>query len=531
MTASKKRDNITLWIKGNFFEMKKLRIFISSVQKELEIERVAVAGWVSADVKLAETCEVVLFEKEPLSGKRVSKPYLECLKTCAIYLLILDCEYGRPPEPLSATHEEYRFARERDMPLLVFVKGKTDGKREEKTKIFLDEIRADGNTYKRFHDRLDLEPEVRKALKRVLKEAFKVLIESERSEIAEAAESASLFEQQALNISADQLDDEAADKWLQLIKAVPEGQVLSAADRFNALRQKGLVRLEGKTFRTQASGLLFLGKDPALLFPQCRIFADAFRGTVADSTPADQITLSGPAPVLVEQVWEFVQKNTRHPMRVVGLTRIALDEYPREAVRECIVNAIAHRNYEDSARQILVKLFSDRLEILSPGAPMKPLTVAKIRKGNCPPCSRNPVLGQYLNHLRLMDQRGSGIGRMKTAMLNHGLSAPEYALNEGYFLVTLKGPGDDLDRLRLPAGASAGLPPAVEEQLNARQKAALQEVLMSGSVSSGWLVKAKGITYDTANRDLAGLADLNILVRQGKGRSTKYILADTEERK
>jgi len=523
MTASQKRDNITPRIKGNFFEMKKLRIFISSVQKELEIERVAVAGWVSADAKLAETCEVVLFEKEPLSGKRVSKPYLECLKTCDIYLLILDCEYGRPPEPLSATHEEYRFARERDMPLLVFVKGKTDGKREEKTKIFLDEIRADGNTYKRFHDRLDLEPEVRKALKRVLKEAFKVLIESERSEIAEAAESASLFEQQALNISADQLDDEAADKWLHLIKAVPERQVLSAADRFNALRQKGLVRLEGKTFRTQASGLLFLGKDPALLFPQCRIFADAFRGIVPDSTPADQVTLSGPAPMLVEQIWDFVQKNTRHPMRVVGLTRISLDEYPREAVREAVVNAIAHRNYEDSSRQILVKLFADRLEVLSPGELMRPLTVQKIKKGNYHPCSRNPVLGQYLNHFRLMDQRGSGIGRMKTTMLNHGLDAPEYDLTEGYFRVTLKGPSDNLERLLIPAGTSKGIPPAIEGKLTNRQIKILEQVTTEGQVTTGWVTMNLKIAKDTAVRDLNRLCELGQLIKEGKGRGVYYV--------
>lgn len=504
-------------------QKEKIRIFVSSVQKELELERVAVASWVSADPQLADVCEVVLFEKEPLSGKRIRKPYLECLETCQIYLLILDCEYGNPPE-FSATHEEYRFACEKGLPILIFLKGKTDYRREAKTKAFLKEIKDDDNTYKRFHDRLDLEPEFRKALNRALENLFDVHIESEPADTVPSVESASVFEQQALDISADQLDETSSEKWLRAIKAVPEGQSLSDIERLNALRQKGLVRLEGNLFRTQASGLLFLGKDPAARFPQCRIFADAFRGTVSDSTPADQITLSGPAPVLVEQVWEFVQKNTRHPMRVVGLTRIALDEYPREAVRECIVNAIAHRNYEDSARQILVKLFSDRLEILSPGSPMKPLTVAKIRKGNCPPCSRNPVLGQYLNHLRLMDQRGSGIGRMKTAMLNHGLDAPSYDLLDGYFCVTLKGPGDDLDRLRLPAGASAGLPPAVEEQLNARQKRILAHVSVAGLVTSGWCRKEFSVTYNTAYRDLSALVELRLLNQKGKGRSTRYVL-------
>ncbi len=503
--------------------MKKLRIFVSSVQKELEVERVALAGWVSSDAQLADACDVVLFEKEPLSGKRISKPYLECLKTCDIYLLLLDCEYGRPPEPLSATHEEYRFARDRGMPLFVLLKGMTDGKREEKTKKFLDEIKADGNTYKRFHDRLDLWPEVSKALRRVLKESFSLTLEAEPSGSSEPAESASVFEQQSLDISADELDERTAEKWLCAIKATSDGQILTKNERLNALRQKGLVRLENAAFKTQASGLLFLGKDPSIHFPQCRVFADAFRGKVPDSTPADQMTLAGPAPLLVEQVWEFVQKNTRHPMRVVGLSRIALDEYPREAVREVVVNAIAHRNYEDSARQILVKLFADRLEVFSPGALMRPLTLAKLRKGNCQPCSRNPVLGQYLNHLRLMDQRGSGIGRMKSAMLNHGLDEPQYDLVDGYFRVTLKGPGDDLSRLRVPQGTAKGIPPAVEEQLNKRQRLILEQVVADGQVTTGWVTAHLSVAKATAVHDLNRLCELGLLAKEGKGRGVRYV--------
>jgi predicted HTH transcriptional regulator len=505
--------------------MNKLRIFVSSVQKELELERVALAGWVSSDPQLADRCDVVLFEKEPLSGKRISKPYLECLKNCDIYLLVLDCEYGRPPEPLSATHEEYRFARDRGMPLLVLLKGMSDGKREEKTKKFLEEIKADGNTYKRFHDRLDLWPEVSKALRRVLKESFKVTLEAEAGGAAGTAELASLFEQQSLELSADELDDRTAEKWLCAIKATPDDQVLTKSERLNALRQKGLVRLEGAAFKTQASGLLFLGKDPSQHFPQCRIFADAFRGTVPDSTPADQVTLSGPAPVLVEQIWDFVQKNTRHPMRVVGLSRIALDEYPREAVREVVVNAIAHRNYEDAARQILVKLFIDRLEVLSPGDLMRPLTLSKLKKGNCQPCSRNPVLGQYLNHLRLMDQRGSGIGRMKSAMLNHGLEEPQYDLVEGYFRVTLKGPGDDLKRLRVPEGTAKGVPPAVEEQLTKRQRLILKQVVAEGLVTTGWVTDHLSVAKATAVHDLNRLCELELLAKEGKGRGVRYVPA------
>ncbi|HBA84156.1 MAG TPA: hypothetical protein DCZ95_08695 [Verrucomicrobia bacterium] len=199
------------------------------------------------------------------------------------------------------------------------------------------------------------------------------------------------------------------------------------------------------------------------------------------------------------------------------------DECIYALLLEAVVNAIAHRNYEDSSRQILVKLFADRLEILSPGAPMKPLTVAKIRKGNCLPCSRNPILGQYLNHLRLMDQRGSGIGRMKEAMLNHGLDMPEYDLTEGYFRVTLNGPGDDLDRLRSPSDTFAGIPPAVADQLSKRQISILEQAVKEGKVTTGWVISNLNVSKVTAVRDLKGLCELRLFEPRGKGRGAYYV--------
>jgi predicted HTH transcriptional regulator len=238
------------------------------------------------------------------------------------------------------------------------------------------------------------------------------------------------------------------------------------------------------------------------------------------------MTLSMPVPTMVEEVWAFVQKNTRHPMRVAGLTRVALDEYPEEAVREAVVNAVAHRNYEDGARQILVKLFSDHLEFLSPGEPMKPLTIAKIKRGNCQPCSRNPILGQYLNHLRLMDQRGSGIGRMKAAMLDHGLDAPDYDMIDGYFRVSLKGPGDDLDRLRIPAGTPSGIPPAVEEQLSDRQRDILARLAEGQQISSAQCMSLYGISRQAINADFSKLLGFAVIQRVGAGRSTHYVLSN-----
>ncbi len=94
----------------------KHRIFISSVQKELELERIMIASLITTDPFLDECLEPVLFDKEPVSGRKASKPYLKCLDTCNLYLLMINREYGQPHGPMSATHHEYRHAQKLGLP-------------------------------------------------------------------------------------------------------------------------------------------------------------------------------------------------------------------------------------------------------------------------------------------------------------------------------------------------------------------------------------------------------------------------------
>ena len=504
----------------------RLRVFISSVQKELEIERVAIAAAVSGDQLLSRACEIVLYEKEALSGRRVTKPYLECLDSCQIYILLMDREYsGGSAGTISATHEEYRHALKRNMPMMILVRGRHDKERRKETQAFFDEIKKDDNRYRRFHDRVDLLPEVTRGLARILEESFAIKIKRDAEKRAEEIGEASPFEQQVLDVSVAALALDVGRQWLEAIREIGEGERPAKQMLLNMLREKGLVRKaqKGTGYRAMASGLLFLGKDPASIFAQCRVLADAYAGTEPDANPKDQDTLSGPAPNTVERIVEFVMQNTRHPIRVVGIRRIKLDEYPREVIREAIVNAIAHRDYEDAARPIYVKVLFDRIEILSPGNLLPPLTVNKLLKGRYEPCSRNPTLAQYLGHLRLMEQRGSGIRRMREAMLNHGLEAPDYGFVDGYFRVMLLGPADNLKRLVLPEGAGS-ISPAVESQLTERQRDILKRLAEGEDITSARCMKLYGITRQAMNADFAKMIDYGLIQRVGAGRGTHYVL-------
>jgi len=507
--------------------MNKLRIFISSVQKELENERQAVLSLVSTDAFLQHHFEAVLYELEPAASEAGWQGCLKTLDTCDIYLLILWREYGQTEALLSITHHEYLHAKQKGLPVLIYIKGPAELKREEGTEKFFKEIKLDGYKYKRFGNYLELQRELRSSLIKLLKEKYNIEPSSDENEIAEQTiQATSEFETKILKrLRWEDLNHEVAKKLVEVAEGKsPEG--LTQEDILNSLRIRGIIWTDsdGKHYAT-AAGTVLLAPDPSAVLPHCRFLADAYRGDSPDGNPSDQEDIRAPLPIAIEQVIAFIDRNTRHPIRVVGLNRVRLDEYPVEALREALVNAGVHRNYEDGSRRIMVEKFSDKIIISSPGLPPAPLTLQKLRSGKYRPCSRNPILAQSLSYFHRIEERGSGFRRMRDHMLDHGLDQPRLATESGYFQVILLGPADDMGRLRIPTGAAGQIiPPSIEQKLNERQKKIIAHVLQEGSVTSGWCKEQFKVVYDTANRDLIELVDWNILDRQGKGRSTKYVL-------
>ena len=508
----------------------KLNIFVSSVQKELEDERAIVQNLLSTDSFLSAHCSPVLYEFEPASPDQALEGCLKSLDGCQVYLLIVAAQYGTLVGKLSITHAEYQRAKAKKLPVLAFIKGDRKAKREEGTEALLKELDDDGPKYKRFGNVIELQKEVRAALVKLLKDQFGITPSSDENEIAQQTiEATSKFESQSLTrLRWPDLDHEV----IRRLIAAAEGKAaekLSASELLAGASVRGLVWHDpqaGEHYAT-AAGTVLLAKDPSAVFPQCRILADAYRGAEPDGDPGDHEDIRGPMPTAIDRAIAFIDRNTRHPMRVVGLNRIRLDEYPVEALREALVNAVAHRQYEDGGRKIILEVFADRAVISSPGLPPSPITLPNLRKGKYRPCSRNPVLAQCLSYFHRIEERGSGFRRMRDQMLNHGLDQPLLGTDTGYFQVTFPGPSENLDRIRVPE-VRLSVTPAIEAQLNDRQRKALAEVLQSGAVSSGWLVKQLKVTYDTANRDLLRLAELKILIRQGKGRASKYVLFERE---
>ncbi len=502
----------------------KLRVFVSSVQQELEDERVIIQNLLNTDPFLSAHYSPVLYEFEPASPNKALDGCLDSLDGCQVYLLIVAAQYGTVVGKLSITHSEYRRAKEKKLPVLAFIKGDRKTKRENGTEVLLKELDNDGPKYKRFGNVIELQKEVRAALVRLLKEQFGITPSSDDNEIAQQTiEATSTFESHPLKrLRWSDLDHEVVH---QLIVAA-EGDVaekLPANDLLVGASVRGLVWHDpqaGEHYAT-AAGVVLLAKDPSAVFPQCRILADSYRSEEPDGDPGDHEDIRGPMPIAIDRAIAFIDRNTRHPMRIVGLNRIRLDEYPAEALREALVNAAAHRQYEDAGRKIMLEVFSNRVVISSPGLPPAPITLANLRKGKYRPCSRNPVLAQCLSYFHRIEERGSGFRRMHDQMLNHGLDQPLLGTDTGYFQITFPGPGENLDRIHVPQ-AQLQVTPAMEAKLNQRQKRIMKHVLETGTVTRRWCVGQFSIVNDTAGRDLKELTHLGLLISRGKGRAVSY---------
>jgi predicted HTH transcriptional regulator len=507
--------------------MSQLLVFVSSVQKELELERAAVATVISTDPFLQKHCVPFLFETEPSPTHPEKQPYLKTLSGCSIYILLIAQEYGQLDGKISATHHEYRLARAEKKPILVFIKGTAALIRHKNTENLIKEIRSDHNTYKRFHDREDLKPLIRQGLVRALRDDFRIGATAE--EVAEGAhliDIASSFEAQML---PDVLATSFEGSWLHDLaeRLLPKpGMTIYDEAYAHALSTVGLATFDPskKVYHSTAAAFLLFGSRPADRFPNAEILLDCYDGELPTGKPRAQSNLNIGLPDAIAEAIKFIDSNTAHPQRVIGLNNVRLDEYPVPALREALVNALAHRSYDDSSRKTSVRVFTNRIEVASPGYPPKPLTLAKLRRGNYRAASRNPLIAQTLSALKLMEQRGSGFARMREAMINHGLAEPTYAEQDGFFVVTFFGPAGKYELLKAPEHSIGIVSAAMEAKLNQRQKKIVLHVQTEGEVTSGWCLKRFKVTYNTAYRDLSALVALGILVAVGQGRGRRYVL-------
>lgn len=519
--------------------MIKLRIFVSSNQKELTAERRAVKTLVASDPFLDEHCVPILYEDEPSMLKPAPLGYLHDLSKCQFYLVIIGSEYGKRVKGLSATHHEYHFAQEKDIPILVCIRGENQVERDPAVHDFIEEIREDGHKYNRFTGLRELQRIVLASLTGYIKTNYHVAPSPREVRSSQCTiDTASMFDQERIailpsmnmpaRIAWNEVDIEIARSLARKTSDDPSANI-SIADLKELLLRRGLLWIspEDKQVYCSPAGILLFSKDPTEVYPQSCLRMLAFSGAARDPKPADFLDITAPIPRALEHALRFIDKNTRHPLVVSGMRRLRLDEYPVAALREAIINALAHRDYGDASRKIHVELFADRVEVISPGLLPQGITLDHLRSGKLQPCSRNPVLAQGLRLLGLMEELGTGVVRMRQAMRDHGLKPPEYFYRNGHFVVTFQGPGKGIAKLKTNQAVPIfEVRPPIVETLTKNQKTIIRELLVKNQVQVGKLAVTLRVTEQAVRKDLAKLTKLKLVEKRGAARATYYVLKE-----
>jgi ATP-dependent DNA helicase RecG len=319
------------------------------------------------------------------------------------------------------------------------------------------------------------------------------------------------FEKQPVRTSCyDDIDEQKVKNFL-IRKAEQRGGTIPNLPLSQVLVNMGVAVKEKDEVIPTTTGLLFFGKTPQKFIPHSRAIVARFKGVVPVDF-IDRAELTGSLLEIIEESEKFIKRNTRKASKIIDFERIDIPEYPYVAVREAMVNAVAHREYITDRSPIQVHIFDDRIEILNPGIP--DIAITELEGKHIP---RNELICKLLNDVGYMEGFGTGIARMKSYMREHGLSDPILEIEKEFFKVTFRGPKEDIFKLVKPIRTDLR-----RQGLNDRQIKALAYVFDKRIISHKEYCELFDVNNFTAFKELKELVEKGFVKQKGKGLDSHY---------
>jgi len=478
------------------------RIFISSVQKELALERRAIKDFITRDPLLSRfISDVFLFEDIPAGSRKPDDIYLNEVAGCDIYLALLGNEYGwKNEEGKSPTELEFEHATRTHRERLVFVKGDDDKARAPE---MADLVRKAGRqvTRRRFSDTPGLIRKVYASLVECLEHRGALRFTPFDSSVCEGAK-------------LRDIDNKAITDFVETSEAAGRLKLKGSRAPKAILQNFNLLR-EGSP--TNAAMLLF-GKDPRRFFSNVQVHCFHFHGTVKQKPIASQQPYEGRLIEVIDEAVEFVLgKIDRRVGTRVQTARAPVNfEIPRPVILEAIVNAVAHRDYRSNGF-VQVIVFSDRMEVWNPGELPPGLTPELLREPHGP-MPRNPLIAEPLYRVNYVEKAGTGTTDMIADCRKAGIPEPDFEQRGPYFVVTVW--RDWLTDEVLS-----------EYNLNDRQKKAVVYLKTHGKISNTEYQQVANSIKKTATRDLNDLKEKGIISQVGnRGPGVHYVIAKKRDK-
>ena len=299
----------------------------------------------------------------------------------------------------------------------------------------------------------------------------------------------------------DDIDEKTVNAFLKEAQSsgrLPESKDLTITELFEKLRLT-------KNGQLKRSAIVLFGKDPGKFYPSIYVRIGRFRDELdlvfQESEEGNIINLY--QAVLDQINHKFIIKN----ITFEGMHRIETPEYPREAMREAILNALVHRNYMGAHTQI--RVYDDKISFWNEGSLQSPLTVEALKRPHSSR-PRNVLIADVCFKGGLIDTWGRGTIKIIETCKQAGLPEPEIIERDGGLLVTMF--KNNLTDEQL---AKLGL--------NERQLKAVEYVKEKGKITNKEYQELNSVAKPTATRDLAELVEkFSIFKNTGKGAGSYY---------
>lgn len=312
------------------------------------------------------------------------------------------------------------------------------------------------------------------------------------------------------------LDAEVLDKVKTVLKE--KGKVNDEASNEEVLRSMGFIRNGELT----NSGVVVMTKTPSVFIPQTRIRVSVFSEKNGIPTLVDVRLFDSSLVKAVDDISDYIYN--LYPKRVVidGMVRQEIETVPLTAIREGLLNAVVHRQYESYQSFAAVNAYADHLEIINSGSLMKGVTLEGL-KDTHRSVLRNPDIANAFYQLGYIEMVGSGTLRIISECKRNGCKDPEWSIQDNCVVLTFpdvhhrltsleKGHQIDLSKLSSDASVRDSLVTIVE-YLSHNKKVKLNE-----------LTGITGKSYPTVKRYMQILKEAEVVRYDGNLRSGGWVL-------
>ncbi|MHC5155655.1 MAG: ATP-binding protein, partial [Planctomycetota bacterium] len=276
------------------------------------------------------------------------------------------------------------------------------------------------------------------------------------------------------------------------------------------LLHQGLLKKEnGDQLVPTGFGILLFGKEPRLIMQQAGLL-----GTIHYPDGREEImNFDGPMVFIPYKLEKWLKDKLPNVIDRSSMQRREISPLPFELIREAVVNALIHRDYDIEGAKCQIVVDSNTIIVKSPGGPLAPITLEQLQKFDAPMLSRNPKLHYIFAKMDLAEERGFGIKTLRKSTEKAGLPLPQYSFNDPYLQLTL---------FRHPESATAVLRPEVIESLNKDERSGWEYLSTQTTTSKREYADHMKFDDRKAQRHLKKFVGLGLICRIGSGRATAY---------